>query len=263
MDDLGRYNRERWQAMVDAGIQYSRPWLDMDAASAREHVDPEGILGEIAGRDVLCLAGGGGQQSAAFALLGARVTVVDFCPGQLEADRQAARHYGLQVTTVEADMRDLSCLGEDAFDLVWHAHALGFVPDARQVFGEVARVLRPAGLYRLSTHNPFCHGLAAEDWDGRGYRLRLPYVDGAEVKYADGDTWDVEDSEGAVRKVLGPREFRHSLSTLVNGLIERGFAIMGLWEDGLGDPNAEPGTWAHMETIAPTGLTVWARLDGR
>jgi len=68
MDWLGGYNRQRWQAMVEADIQYARPWLDLDRAAARQHVDPEDMLGEIADRDVLCLAGGGGQQSAAFAL---------------------------------------------------------------------------------------------------------------------------------------------------------------------------------------------------
>ena len=40
--------------------------------------------------DVLCLAAGGGQQSVAFALLGANVTVFDLSETQLEHDRLAA-----------------------------------------------------------------------------------------------------------------------------------------------------------------------------
>ena len=45
------------------------------------------LIDKIAGKGVLCLAGGGGQQSAAFALLGAKVTVLDFSETQLERDK--------------------------------------------------------------------------------------------------------------------------------------------------------------------------------
>jgi 2-polyprenyl-3-methyl-5-hydroxy-6-metoxy-1,4-benzoquinol methylase len=51
--------------------------LQLDTASARACIDPDGWLGALDGLRVLCLASGGGQQSAAFALLGAQVTVVD------------------------------------------------------------------------------------------------------------------------------------------------------------------------------------------
>ena len=51
--------------------------LGLDEQSARAYVDSAGLLGDLHDREVLCLAGGGGQQSAAFANLGARVTVLD------------------------------------------------------------------------------------------------------------------------------------------------------------------------------------------
>ena len=94
MDDLARYNRERWEALAQANIGYSRPILDLDPRSAREVLDPYGIMGDVRGRDILCLAGGGGQQSAAFGLLGARVTVYDLSDTQLARDQEAAAHYG-------------------------------------------------------------------------------------------------------------------------------------------------------------------------
>jgi ubiquinone/menaquinone biosynthesis C-methylase UbiE len=57
-------------------------------------------------------------ESAAFALLGPRVTVFDLSEGQLERDRQAARHYGQAVRTIQGDMRDLSQLADISFDIV-------------------------------------------------------------------------------------------------------------------------------------------------
>jgi len=256
LDDLARYNKERWEDLARANIMYSRPVLDLDADSARKMVDPEGMMCDPAEREVLCLAGGGGQQSAAFALLGARVTVLDLCETQLARDQEAAQHYGVEVRTVQGDMRDLSRFPQDSFDIVWHAHSINFVPDAPRVIREVARVVRPDGLYRLSCHNPFSHGLIEEHWTDAGYPLSQPYVDG-KVAYDD-PCWDVEDEAGNVRRIEGPHEFRHKLSTLVNALCGCGFIILGAWEGPEGDANADPGSWDHYKAVIPPYLTFWS-----
>lgn len=261
MDEIGRHNRERWEELVRQEVSFSRPWLDLDEALARARVDPEGMLGDLDDRDVLCLAGGGGQQSAAFALLGARVTVLDFSAGQLERDREAAAHYGTRVRLIEGDMRDLSGLDDASFDVVWHAHSLSFVPDPRPVFDGVARVLRPGGLYRLHWTNPFVHGLWMEDWTERGYPLGRPYVDRAEI-LAEDHAWDVRRPDGSSVRVPGPREWRHALGSVLDELFARGFRLLRLREDAGEDREAEPGTWAHFKSIAPPWLTSWWRLDG-
>jgi hypothetical protein len=53
-----------------------------------------------------------------FGLLGARVTSVDITEGQLAGDCTVAAHYGYEISTIRADMRDLSPLYADAFYLV-------------------------------------------------------------------------------------------------------------------------------------------------
>jgi len=213
-------------------------------------------MGDVSGKDVLCLAGSGGQQSAAYALLGANVTVLDISETQLRRDVQAAAHYGVTVHTVQGDMRDLSAFPDNAFDLIYHAHSLDFVPDFRPVFDEVARVLRPGGKYRVSYSNPYYQGVLETDWTGGGYPIRLPCVDGSEVLYED-TRWDILTEAGETVYVEGPREFRHSLSEVINGLARRGFIILGMWEYPRGDANAEPGTWEHLCAIAPQWLTFW------
>ena len=257
MDEIARYNKERWEELAQNRIMYSQPALQLDLPSAREMVDPYGIMGDVSGRDVLCLAGGGGQQSAAFGLLGAQVTVLDLTETQLARDREAAAHYGLQVRTIQGDMRNLSVFGERAFDVVWHAHSINFVPDARQVFREVRRVLRPMGLYHLDFHNPYTHGLDERDWTGEGYVLKLPYVEG-EINFAD-PYWDISDENGNSTRVLGPREFRHTMSTIVNGLVELGFVILGFWEEPGQSGDAEPGSWDHFLQVAPPHCALWAK----
>jgi 2-polyprenyl-3-methyl-5-hydroxy-6-metoxy-1,4-benzoquinol methylase len=98
-DSVYHFNRDRWEALVKADALFSRPWLTETKESALRRLDPSGLLGDVAGKDVLCLAGGGGQQSVAFALNGARISVFDISEGQLQRDQQAAHHYGYSVRT--------------------------------------------------------------------------------------------------------------------------------------------------------------------
>ncbi len=262
MDDIARYNRDRWEALVRARAVFTRPLLDLTLESARARVDPDGRMGALAGRRVLCLAGGGGQQSAAFALLGAVVTVFDLSLAQLQRDQEAAAHYHLAIQTEQGDMRDLARFGPAAFDIVCQPYSLNFVPDAGAVFQEVARVIRPNGLYWFNCANPFLAGLNASDWDGTGYPLRRPYLDGAAIAYAD-EPW-VFGGEPPAETIAGPVEYRHTLSTLINGLVGHGFAVTRVLEEYLGspDPAAAPGTDQHFTTIAPPWLEFWVVYHG-
>jgi SAM-dependent methyltransferase len=263
LDEIASYNKERWEALAGARVAYSRPFLNLDATSAHAVVDPYGLIGDPAGKDVLCLAGGGGQQSAAFALLGARVTVLDLSETQLARDQEAARHYGFQIATHQGDMRDLSRFADDAFDVVWHAHSINFVPDTTPVFDGVARVLRPGGLYHLSFHNPFTMGVDDAKWNGVGYPVTLPYGDGeirVEEVFTNPD-WEIHDEQGVVHRVQGPREFRHRMSTVLNGLSRRGFVLLRFTEDTGDEPNPEPGSWAHYMAVVAPFLNLWLRYQ--
>lgn len=257
MDEVADYNRARWKELVKANALFTRPKLNLDANSARRIVDFDGRLGDVTGKDVLCLASGGGQQSVAFALLGARVTVFDLSAEQLERDRQAAEHYGFDIEIVEGDMRDLSCFEDASFDVVNHAYALNFVPDADKVFRETARVLRQGGIYHFSCANPFVMGVEQKDWNGEGYVLKNSYADKALISYED-QAW-VYERENDVR-IAKPIEYRHTLSSLFNGLIENNFIIFHVSDntDMYPDENAEAGSWDHLVAFAPPWLSIWA-----
>ena len=221
-------------------------------------VDPEERLGDVASKDVLCLACGGGQQSVAFALLRANVTVFDLSEAQLNRDRQAAAHFNVDVKTLQGDMQDLAQFEAAAFDIVYQSYALGFVPNARVVFEQVARVLRPGGVYHFMCANPFFLGMQEKDWNGKGYTIKYPYVNGAEITYEDQE-WVYNRSKSGTA-IPPPREFRHTLSALISGLVEQHFIIQHVSDySGFNpDHNAEPGTWSHLTSIAPPWLSFWA-----
>jgi len=77
MDNINKTNRERWNALANANVEYSQPFLDFTPEQAAAYIFRYGIIKDVAGKKVLCLASGGGQDSVAFGLLGAQVTVMD------------------------------------------------------------------------------------------------------------------------------------------------------------------------------------------
>lgn len=191
MDEVARYNQARWKALDEVEAVFTRPNLNLDAEAAASRVNPSGRLGDLTGKKVLLLAGGGGQQSAAFGVLGARVTVFDLSPAQLEKDRLVAERYGLAIETIQGDMRDLSALGAARFDIVYHPHSLDFVPDAGAVFAQVAGALKPGGIYYFDCVNPFHAGLSEASWNGEGYVIRRPYRAGDRIEVPDSEwTYD-------------------------------------------------------------------------
>ena len=69
------------------------------------------------------------------------------------------------------------------------------------------------------------------DWNGQGYSLGGTIAT-ANRRPIRRNWWEFMDLDGVSQKIEGPREFNHTLSTVINGLIGRGFTLMGLWEDG-------------------------------
>jgi SAM-dependent methyltransferase len=258
VDAANTYSRERWEALVRADALFTRPWLNLDGQSARERLDPFGFLGEVKDRDVLCLAGGGGQQSVAFALLGARTTVFDLAEGQLARDREAAEHYGVRIGTMQGDMRELSAFDAESFDIVYQPYALSFVPDCRVVFGEVARVLRSGGRYHFMVANPFSQGMGTRDWNGEGYVVRRMYVEGAAVGYED-EPWVFGEGAKPPEPIQGPREYRQTLGRVLNGLADCRLLVYRMveWAAHEQDLNAEPGSWEHFAAHLPPWLWFW------
>ena len=257
MDPVIAFNKERWEELSASNVEYSVPWLDLSKETARQMIDPEGQLEKIEHTKVLCLAASGGQQSAAFGILGANVTVFDLSENQLATDRLAAAHYRINIETIQGDMQDLSAFTPESFDVVWLAHSINFVPSASTVIGGIARICKVGGRVRINFTNPYVHGA----WDcpsGSGFLISQPYIDGNEIRPMD-PYWTFTDPDGNCRKIEGPKEYRHSLSTIINNLIANGFRLKGLWEKIGTEPNPEVGSWEHFKTIAPPWLTIWAQ----
>jgi SAM-dependent methyltransferase len=232
--DIRAYNRRAWDKAVERQSQWTVP-VEPPAIAAARRGDwqivltptkpvPRAWFGALAGADVLCLAAGGGQQGPILAAAGARVTVYDNSPQQLAQDRYVARREGLDIRTVEGDMRDLSVFAGEVFDLIVHPVANLFVPDIHPVWREAHRVLRTGGALLAGFCNPLMYlfDQLKADEGILEVRHKLPYS----------DLHSLSDEE---RRVYldeeQPLEFGHTLEDQIGGQLAAGFVLAGFYED--------------------------------
>ncbi|WP_250006917.1 class I SAM-dependent methyltransferase [Actinoplanes sp. M2I2] len=226
------HNRMAWDREVEQDNEWSRPISSETVARARagdwsvvligyEPVDRSWFPADLAGSDVLCLASGGGQQGPTLAAAGARVTVLDNSPRQLEQDELVARRDNVPLRTVLGDMRDLSAFADSSFDLIFNPVSNLFVPELAPVWREAFRVLRPGGTLLCGFLNPDLYLFDHEAMDQRGelvVRHKLPYSDLTHLP--------AEERE----RLLGadaPLEYSHSMAEQVGGQLAAGFVITG------------------------------------
>ncbi|MFZ1597031.1 MAG: class I SAM-dependent methyltransferase [Anaerolineae bacterium] len=233
--DVVAYNRQAWNQQVAQGNPWTLPVSAEVVAQARlgrwtivltpTIPAPRSWFPDpLSGRDVLCLASGGGQQGPILAAAGAQVTVFDNSPAQLARDRQVAEREGLTIRTVQGDMADLSAFAGASFDLIFHPVSNCFAPAVRPVWRECYRVLRPGGALLAGFNNPLRYLFDAELADQGIFKVRhrLPYS----------DLTDLTEEERQRYQAQGlPLEFGHTLDDQIGGQLAAGFVLTGFFED--------------------------------
>ncbi len=150
---------------------------------------------------------------------------------------------GLELETVQGDMRDLSGFGDGDFDLVFFPVAHVFVPDVRPVWREAARVLRSGGALLAGLASPLVYLLGDEE-DGEDplhVLHALPYSDLERRTPVELARFAAEGR---------PLEFGHTLEELLGGQLAAGLVLTALYEDGWDD--AERGIGRFTPTFLAT-----------
>ncbi len=240
MDDdaVRQLNREGWNRRAREGDVWSLP-VDRETIARARRGDwqvlltptkpvPRDWFGEIAGKDILGLASGGGQQCPIFAAAGARVTSLDASDEQLANDRTVAERESLELRIVQGYMHDLSMFDDGTFDLIFHPCSNCYAPEILPVWRECARVLRQGGALLSGFANPaqYIFDAAAQNRDELEVRYTLPYSD-----------FDMpEDQLREFIKRDHTVEFSHTLEELIGGQMSAGLLLTALFEDTDSEP---------------------------
>jgi ubiquinone/menaquinone biosynthesis C-methylase UbiE len=176
LTEHARRNREFWDRASDEYHERNARFIERGLAWGLWQL-PETelqVLGDPQGKDVLELGCGAAEWSRALARLGARVTGLDNSAARLEHARRAVEEEGLDVALVHASSEAIP-LPDASFDLVladWGAPTFSdpflFVP-------EVARVLRPGGVFAFSGATPLAWLAFDEPADAWGETLQRDY----------------------------------------------------------------------------------------
>ena len=253
MDRSDSNNARAWDNLAKGGALLARPAMDADFANPLRTVDPLGWLGpSIQGWRVLCLAAGGGRQSALYAAAGAEVTVLDISRQMLAQDAEVARERKLKLRIVEGSMTDLSMFAAGEFDYVLQPVSSCYVPDVVAVYQQVARVLRPAGLY-ISQHKSPVSLQVPVKRQAAGYVLTETYYRDKPLPAA---------TEPSRLREVGATEYLHRWEQLIGGLCRAGFVVEDLIEPAHAEVDAEPGTFAHRAQYIAPYVRIKARRIG-
>lgn len=233
--DTVSYNRDAWNKQSQSGSRWSVPIDSETIRLAKEgqwsviltpnKSVPRNWFGELDGKNVLCLASGGGQQAPILAAAGARVVSFDNSDEQLSKDKMVADRDGLDLRTIQGDMADLSVLGDESFDLIFHPVSNVFSETIRPVWKECARVLRRGGRLLSGFMNPMFFLFDHEEAEKTGVlevQYSLPFSDLVSLPK---DKLDRISGEGLAY------EFGHTLEDQIGGQIDAGFSICGFYED--------------------------------
>jgi SAM-dependent methyltransferase len=136
--------------------------------------DELGILGDVRDRDVLELGCGAARWSIALARAGARVTALDLSDRQLEHARRNVSEAGVDVSIIHASAEAVP-LPDASFDIVFCDHGAMSFADPYQTVPEVARLIRPGGLFAFSQGSAILDLCWPMDADRAGDRLVHDY----------------------------------------------------------------------------------------
>ena len=174
-------NRKRWDDQSDEYQQRHGAQLDKSGGTAWGVWQiPESdlqVLGEVKGLDVLELGCGAAQWAIALTKEGARLTGLDNSARQLDHAREAMAKAGVDFPLVHAPA-EATGLEDSSFDLVFCDFGAMTFSDPHMTVPEVARLLRPGGLFAFSVLTPIADMAWPLGDEGPGERLAIDYWEG-------------------------------------------------------------------------------------
>lgn len=254
MQDIFEHNRKLWNKQVEDQVRWSIAVSPEEIVAARagelnliltptKKIPHHWLPATLAGKKILCVASGGGQQVPLLAAAGAEVTSFDLSDLQLEQDRKVAEREKLNITLVQGNMSERWPFAGDSFDVIFNPCSLSFIPDVKPVWREANRVLKSQGHLMSGMTNPISYIF--------DFELKNRAILTAKYPLPFSDIGSLTEEER--RRFIGdhaPLEFSHTLTDFLQGQMQAGFALLDFYEDDWGgkDPQDKyfPGFFATL-----------------
>jgi 2-polyprenyl-3-methyl-5-hydroxy-6-metoxy-1,4-benzoquinol methylase len=255
MTDPFEINRRNWDERVTIHARDATGDYMLDRFRAGEdalHDIEAAELGDITGKRVLHLQCHIGRDTLCLARRGAIVTGLDFSAPALEVAKKLAAEAKLEATFVQGTVDDAPQLAPGPFDMVFTTWGtICWLPDMARWARVIAAVLKPGGeLYFADQHPSFAvlevvDGKLAPSWD-------FQTTAGHPLEFVSATTYT---GDQTVMTNQATREWIHSLSSVLGGLIAAGMSITMFHEH-------EVLPWQSLSVLVPATDRMWRLPEG-
>ena len=181
-------------------------------------------MGNVKGKSLLHLQCHFGLDTLSWAREGATVTGIDLSSEGIRLARLLAKKAKLEANFIESNFYDLPKVLSEKFDIVYTSiGALCWLNDLREWGKIIGNYLKPGGFFYIAEIHPFSYVFDNESPDINNLQVYYDYFHKPEPM-----EFTAEGSYASVDSHMKPQkeyEWAHSMSDIINSLIEAGLRI--------------------------------------
>jgi len=224
MDEHTKANRDlwdEWTLMHEDSKEY-----DVEGfIKGKPTLNPIEIreLGSVEGKSLLHLQCHFGLDTMSWARLGADVTGVDFSERAIKLAQRLSNSTGIKAEFIQANIYDLPSMLDEKFDIVFTSEGvLVWLPDLVEWAKIISKFLKRGGKFYIREGHPFSK-IFDDEIETNEFKIRYPYFTPKEPFHFKG----AETYTESTRKIepMDWYEWNHSISEIINSLIEAGLKI--------------------------------------
>ncbi|MCL6465544.1 MAG: methyltransferase domain-containing protein [candidate division WOR-3 bacterium] len=183
------------------------------------------FLGPIAGKRVCVIGTGDGMAPLALAAMGAKVRLIDPSNSGLDVVMVRAQIVGVELDYQEAELTNLSSLGENVCEIAYAAQVAGLIEDLGTFYQAVFSILEPGGRLVVNEYHPIRRIWKQEPGPPR---LAFSYFERRRPRGEE----DFEEGFATPGKAFGRYNYHWTVSDHFYFLSQAGFKVVGLEEVG-------------------------------
>ncbi len=224
LDEFIQANKDMWERRVD--VHKQSKFYDVDGfLKGKQTLDAIELdeVGDVSGKSLLHLMCHFGMDTLSWARLGAKTTGVDFSEKAVKLAGDLSKQIGVDARFIASDIYRLPEILDEEFDIVFTSGGvLTWLPDLKKWAQVVVNYVKRGGFFYIREFHPFPY-VFDDDEGVEDLRLRYPYfTPETPLKFDDGATY--ADPDTKLEQTV-TYEWNHSISTLINSLINAGLRI--------------------------------------